>query len=629
MFCFAADNAENGVLDPRAGRVDVVMPEIQFDARAIVAEIEELRYKKFTRVRNRKCLSRIIDTYTKFAGGDFPIGIRKLKVDRSKLEMPDIDEKIHELDEFEQEMYGEQRSLKQLTKRKRKRIVANQDLFDDFQAKSNKIAKIKHDANAWVEEDVSPEELLKGPVCKEYLTSNVNIGTQIVKVKIPFKDEDNIKVKRDQLRKKAEKVAIDAATRAAAIKLIAAKESMKAKSDETPKSTKKTKRSEWEKSLEDGEVEYLIPSKKQQLNGAARVTITKDSVTSTVIDGAKSKGNESVVETVAPTKSPKKALKTALKVDAPTAITQSLPPTEIASKLPQSAKKASKSESVSTTSAKKTPKAEAEVTVSAKKASKANGEATAAAKKSPNTEADSTASVKKSSKLDDEATTPTKKSPKADTDASTPLNSKKSPKSADAIVETPVNSKKAQKAEAELASPTPANAKKTPKSDGEAKTPKSAKKLLTSDGETGATSATSAKKASKSDGEAAKTPISAKKSSKSDDSTPLPISIQLENGVPKASTKKQKKTATISNETPSAKALLLCQPGTSTPKEERRVKIALKMNRSQEVTEYITQLKESPAAPYDSAKKPLKGALKQGLAPSPINPFYKRLIGMK
>lgn len=49
-------------LDPRAGRVDVVMPEIKFNPTEIASSLEELKYKKFTRVRNRKCIDRIVSS---------------------------------------------------------------------------------------------------------------------------------------------------------------------------------------------------------------------------------------------------------------------------------------------------------------------------------------------------------------------------------------------------------------------------------------------------------------------------------------------------------------------------------------------------------------------------------------
>lgn len=56
------ENNETQALDPRAGRVNVVMPEIKFNPTEIASSLEELKYKKFTRVRNRKCIDRIVSS---------------------------------------------------------------------------------------------------------------------------------------------------------------------------------------------------------------------------------------------------------------------------------------------------------------------------------------------------------------------------------------------------------------------------------------------------------------------------------------------------------------------------------------------------------------------------------------
>lgn len=63
--------------------------------------------------------------------------------------------------------------------------------------------------------------------------------------------------------------------------------------------------------------------------------------------------------------------------------------------------------------------------------------------------------------------------------------------------------------------------------------------------------------------------------------------------------------------------------------KKKRVKIALNKNVSQDLKEHINQVLSSPQVPYDSSKKPSKGALKPNLMPSPINPFYRKKIGLK
>lgn len=61
----------------------------------------------------------------------------------------------------------------------------------------------------------------------------------------------------------------------------------------------------------------------------------------------------------------------------------------------------------------------------------------------------------------------------------------------------------------------------------------------------------------------------------------------------------------------------------SVTSSEKRVKIVLKRNCSQNTEDYVQQLRSSPQIPYDSEKKPLKTSLKPSVGPSRINPYYK------
>ncbi|KAK5638984.1 hypothetical protein RI129_013279 [Pyrocoelia pectoralis] len=56
---------------------------------------------------------------------------------------------------------------------------------------------------------------------------------------------------------------------------------------------------------------------------------------------------------------------------------------------------------------------------------------------------------------------------------------------------------------------------------------------------------------------------------------------------------------------------------------EKKVRIALKLNKTQEIHEHVAQLKSSPGIPYDADRKPDKPLLKPNAVRSPINPFYK------
>jgi len=59
----------------------------------------------------------------------------------------------------------------------------------------------------------------------------------------------------------------------------------------------------------------------------------------------------------------------------------------------------------------------------------------------------------------------------------------------------------------------------------------------------------------------------------------------------------------------------------------RRISFNLAKNMAQEKIEYYEQIQKSPQIPFDAARQPRQSALKAGLLPSPVNPFYalKRL----
>ncbi|XP_047346120.1 ribosomal RNA processing protein 1 homolog [Vespa velutina] len=59
---------------------------------------------------------------------------------------------------------------------------------------------------------------------------------------------------------------------------------------------------------------------------------------------------------------------------------------------------------------------------------------------------------------------------------------------------------------------------------------------------------------------------------------------------------------------------------------KKRVKIVLQRNTAQHTSDYIQQIRKSPAIPFDANKKPLVGVLKASPMPSPVNPFYKRHV---
>ncbi|XP_043640684.1 ribosomal RNA processing protein 1 homolog [Drosophila teissieri] len=158
-------------LDPRAGNVDVHMPELPLNADCVLDELQtQLRTNDFNSKR-RKGLRKIIQIFETYKGGEFPLGVRTMpKVEGQTLsEM--VEQKVTALDKMEDEVFGTGRKLKKLNKSKRKRLlqsinfeevdehnydeVISKALPPELQKKVNHNAKVRSSINdAWVVEEV-------------------------------------------------------------------------------------------------------------------------------------------------------------------------------------------------------------------------------------------------------------------------------------------------------------------------------------------------------------------------------------------------------------------------------------------------------------------------------------------
>ncbi|KAH8305429.1 hypothetical protein KR018_004259 [Drosophila ironensis] len=161
-------------LDPRAGNVDVDMPELPLNADCVLEELQSLLRTNEYNSKKRKGLRKILQIFETYKGGEFPLGVRTMpKVEGQTLaEM--VEQKVADIDELEDEVFGTGRKLKKLNKAKRKRLLQsiNFDEVDEHnydEIISNALPrelqkKIKHNAkvrssinNAWVVEKVTAE----------------------------------------------------------------------------------------------------------------------------------------------------------------------------------------------------------------------------------------------------------------------------------------------------------------------------------------------------------------------------------------------------------------------------------------------------------------------------------------
>ena len=143
---------EERVLDPRAGRVSVDVPQIEFDPQEIIELFETYRYKSFVKTKGKKRALQLVKQFKKFADGVFPIGVKRIPSINPKDYHVDLDEQVMELEKYRSDLVGEKRkSLKELRKERRH---AKKLLREKQEAK----AKAKAKATAAADGDDDDEE---------------------------------------------------------------------------------------------------------------------------------------------------------------------------------------------------------------------------------------------------------------------------------------------------------------------------------------------------------------------------------------------------------------------------------------------------------------------------------------
>uniref|UniRef100_A0A1I8NQM6 Ribosomal RNA processing protein 1 homolog n=1 Tax=Stomoxys calcitrans TaxID=35570 RepID=A0A1I8NQM6_STOCA len=169
-------DAANGIrhLDPRAGNVDVFMPVLPLDAQTIIKDLEDFLYKTECATKRRKVLRKLLEVFKTYQNGVFPLGIKTMPRFEEKSEKPLIKDKIRQLENLENELYGVDRKLKQLTKRKRRKLLKsiNYDDIDEsnYEQKLEKalpkdylVERRKKSQKAfmaaWLEEELDEEDL--------------------------------------------------------------------------------------------------------------------------------------------------------------------------------------------------------------------------------------------------------------------------------------------------------------------------------------------------------------------------------------------------------------------------------------------------------------------------------------
>ncbi|XP_029670914.1 ribosomal RNA processing protein 1 homolog [Formica exsecta] len=114
-------------LDPRAGKVDVELPQIPFNAAKIVEMLSVYHFHPSSKAKSRRHLSRLLEEFMELSEGRMPFGIKKVR--RSNLEKQDSRKESRKatlhLIQFEKKLFSDNINKKQKRKRNGEAVASD------------------------------------------------------------------------------------------------------------------------------------------------------------------------------------------------------------------------------------------------------------------------------------------------------------------------------------------------------------------------------------------------------------------------------------------------------------------------------------------------------------------------
>lgn len=92
-------------LDPRAGRVDIIIPQLPFDPKEIVNLLEEYKLSPSSTPKTRKHMSNLISEFNEIGKGNMPLGIKEVNIPKRKKSVLNPTKAAKRLLEFEDDLY--------------------------------------------------------------------------------------------------------------------------------------------------------------------------------------------------------------------------------------------------------------------------------------------------------------------------------------------------------------------------------------------------------------------------------------------------------------------------------------------------------------------------------------------
>ncbi|XP_044575504.1 ribosomal RNA processing protein 1 homolog isoform X2 [Cotesia glomerata] len=212
-------NSKENPLDPRAGRVDVELPQVPFDAMQVVELLQQYKRLPSSRAKTRRLVKKLIDEFTNLSQGEMPIGVKTVEVFKKKPKDINPSKAAARFLAFENKLYSDSK-LRRLKKKKRKRALEmetngiaddgqnNEDIEEEHEEEEEEAAvekpKLKKQKIDTDEDEVtakSPEKTLKKRKSKQVEELSNGNFTDKSKLKKSIQNKSEMKSKKVKTNK--------------------------------------------------------------------------------------------------------------------------------------------------------------------------------------------------------------------------------------------------------------------------------------------------------------------------------------------------------------------------------------------------------------------------------------------
>ncbi|KAH8415001.1 hypothetical protein KR215_004813 [Drosophila sulfurigaster] len=256
-------------LDPRAGNVDVLMPELPLNADCVLEELQTLLRTQEYNSKRRKGLRKLLHIFETYAAGEFPLGVRNMPKPEGTTLAELVEQKITDADEFEESNFGTGRNLKKLSKSKRKRLLSSINFEEVDEDNFNEV--LDNAMTPKLRKQVKRNEKVRSSINNAWVVEKVDENGDNPTEKATANKPESKKAKKtaqkDELPKQKTKLQVKQQSKAQPT-VVPTNEELTTDKEATKAAPAEVKSNGWEEPLKPGEQDYFVPSRKVQLKQA-------------------------------------------------------------------------------------------------------------------------------------------------------------------------------------------------------------------------------------------------------------------------------------------------------------------------------------------------------------------------